>query len=353
MPRISAKPKAPEKVSMSLAAAMALRIAPGRFYRDASTGCVNLLTTDDNVSCSANCSYCGLAREREADENEKTFIRVGWPQVKVEEVLKRLDRYQDRLTRVCISMQNTAESLDHTLWLTREIKANTEIPISALIMPPLCKNRALEEMKKQGADMVGIGIDAASERVFELRRGEKVRGGLKWSDYMDAIIKAADIFGHRKANAHIVVGLGETDRELALLFDILIRHGVRPFLFSFYPEPGSRMEKARRPSLKRYRMLKLVKYLMEEGRLSSHMIKCDDSGKIIGTGMSWDDVDEVIEDGSAFMTDGCSKADGSLACNRPFGGYRPGEAFRDFPFLPLAEDKMEIRRSLKMSEVFK
>ena len=51
------------------------------------------------------------------------------------------------------------------------------------------------------------------------------------------------------------------------------------------------------------------------------------------------------------MTDGCPGTDGSLACNRPFGSYRPSEPFRDFPFLPTGDDIQGIVRQLRLEEV--
>ena len=42
--------------------------------------------------------------------------------------------------------------------------------------------------------------------------------------------------------------------------------------------------------------------------------------------------------GDPFRTDGCPDREGAVACNRPYGSYRPGEAFRDYPFAPEAAD---------------
>ena len=42
-----------------------------------------------------------------------------------------------------------------------------------------------------------------------------------------------------------------------------------------------------------------------------------------------------------------------MACNRPYGSYRPGEEFRDYPFLPQASDLEVIRGEMKLDEVIK
>ena len=53
----------PEWVRLSMAAAMELGLEPGKMLRGCGCGCINLLQTYA-VVCYANCSYCGLARER-------------------------------------------------------------------------------------------------------------------------------------------------------------------------------------------------------------------------------------------------------------------------------------------------
>ena len=51
------------------------------------------------------------------------------------------------------------------------------------------------------------------------------------------------------------------------------------------------------------------------------------------------------------MTNGCPDRTGKMACNRPFGSYRPGEEFRDYPFQPTADDLAVIRSEAAFGEV--
>jgi biotin synthase len=62
-------------------------------------------------------------------------------------------------------------------------------------------------------------------------------------------------------------------------------------------------------------------------------------------------IDRCLEEGGAFMTNGCPDRAGRVACNRPFGSYRPGEAFRDYPFVPTAEDRRAIRDETRVDEI--
>jgi biotin synthase len=85
--------ESPEYVRLSLSAAMTLRLASGRFYRNARLYCINLLLTYSN-GCVGRCSYCGLSREREGKYEEKSFIiRVAWPVYRLTTVKERLNKY--------------------------------------------------------------------------------------------------------------------------------------------------------------------------------------------------------------------------------------------------------------------
>ena len=67
----------PDYVRISMAAAIELGLKPGRINR-CNCNCINLLQNYPE-GCYANCSYCGLARERPGTPEENTFIRVAWP----------------------------------------------------------------------------------------------------------------------------------------------------------------------------------------------------------------------------------------------------------------------------------
>ena len=68
----------PEFARISMAAAIELGLKPGRFLRDCACGCINLLQSYPE-GCYANCTYCGLARERPGAPEGNSFIRVAWP----------------------------------------------------------------------------------------------------------------------------------------------------------------------------------------------------------------------------------------------------------------------------------
>jgi len=340
----------PDYVSISLASAIALRLSSGRFYRDARPTCANLLLTYPH-RCLANCAYCGLARERPGRPVDKSFIRVEWPVVPTGVVLDRLTTYGSEVKRVCLSMVTHGQAFRDTLDIVSRLKAALDTPLSVLIAPNLFDRQRLAELKAAGADMIGIGLDAASERIFELRRGRAVGGALSWAKYWRVIETAVTIFGVEQVNCHLVVGLGETDADLVATIQRLKGLGVATYLFSFYPEPDSRMARARRPSLARWRRLQLVKHLLEGGRLAPEGIGFDEKRRIARLNVDGEELEPLILSGLPFMTDGCPGEDGSLACNRPFGSYRPSEPFRDYPFQPAGDDIRRIVRQLRLEQL--
>ena len=59
-------------------------------------------------------------------------------------------------------------------------------------------------------------------------------------------------------------------------------------------------------------------------------------------------VEAVVDQGVAFMTNGCPGEKGEPGCTRPYGSYRPAEPFRDYPFVPDARDLRDIRAHLAL-----
>ena len=125
----------PDWVRISYASALALRFKSGRFTRPFPFGGINLLLNYDE-GCRSDCGYCGLARSRSGAYEYKSFIRVDWPLVATDELVDRLARYQDRLTRLCISMVTHGHAYRDTLEISRRIRRRVKTPLSILVAPP-------------------------------------------------------------------------------------------------------------------------------------------------------------------------------------------------------------------------
>lgn len=337
----------PEYLRLSLAAALVLRAASGRFYREVQLHCVNLLLTYPE-GCRANCAYCGLARRRRVTGETRSFIRVDWPVLPTEELIDRIVRHQHSVKRVCLSMVTHRAAYRDTVTIAGKILERVDVPLSVLVAPHVVDAGKLRELRQIGADIIGIGLDAASPRVFERTRGRGTGSSLSWQRYWDCLEISREIFGPFQVNAHLIVGIGETDRELVEMFCRLREMQVCAYLFCFYPEDGSLMQRRKRPTLKRFRRLQLVKYLLENKGVEKEQIRFDPAGGIQYLDVPPSVVEETLLRGEPFLTGGCPDREGKLVCTRPFGSYRPGESFRDFPFLPERKDLERVRRELRL-----
>lgn len=340
----------PDYVRLSGASAIALRLHSGRFTRNFAFGGINLLLNYED-GCLSDCAYCGLARTRPGSYQDKSFIRVDWPLLETDQVVARMAKYQKKLTRLCISMVTHGRAYQDTVDIIERIFTRVRVPLSILVAPPTLNHDRLKVFKELGVDMIGVGLDAVTEEVFLKRRTNVPHGGLRWDNYWEIINSAREIFGPWKVNCHVLVGLGETDRHLIETFYHLKSREIFSYLFCFNPEPDSRMAEHPKSNITRWRRIQLIKHLIEECNLERDCIAFDDAGSICK--LKWDGaaIDDVVQNGIAFMTNGCPGENGEPGCTRPYGSYRPSEPFRDYPFLPEQSDLLEIQNQLRLKEL--
>lgn len=339
------KKESPKYIRLSLAAALTLGFKNGSFYRNAKLSCINLLLTYGN-GCMGNCAYCGLSGKRPGSFHEKSFIRVEWPAVKFEEVLNRVEERRDRVKRICLSMITNVRAPSDLIRMARWIRGFREIPLSLLITPTILTDKDLIEFKDIGADRLGIAIDAATEGLFEKYRGKGVNTPHRWDRYWSFFEQSVKIFGENHVGSHLIVGLGETEKEMAETIQKVKDLGGTTHLFSFYPESGSLLDGFEMPPLGQYRRIQLARYLIDEGRTSFGKMEFNSRDQIIHFGIEDGDLVRIIHSGAPFMTSGCPDDRGNVACNRPYGNSRPGLYIRNYPFLPKAKDMMRVKRQI-------
>jgi len=324
---------------------MTLGFAKGWFYRNARLGCINLLLSYHD-GCKANCSFCGLAAEKEWVRSGGSFIRVPWKSYPTDEVIDAIRSAPPHVHRVCISMISHPKARRDVLSICRRVRVETGKDVSLLISPSVLLRDDLRSMKDSGADRIGVAVDAATKPIFERLRGKAVRGPHQWDRYWAVFEQSLEVFGDAMAGAHLICGLGETEEEMVSAIQRARVMGGCAHLFSFFPEKGSRMEHQAAPPVGSYRRIQLARWLIDNDRARMEGMAFDETGRIMDFGLSAPELERTIFSGSPFETSGCPGPDGKVACNRPYGNEKPGPGIRNFPFPPEIEDLQQISAEL-------
>jgi biotin synthase-related radical SAM superfamily protein len=342
--------RSPEYVQMSTAAAITLGLVAGRMHRTSCTHCLNLLVTYPE-GCRANCAYCGLARHREEarDYADRNFIRVDWPTARYDEVIERVKAGSDkgRFERMCISMITHPDSNDDSFVLlekwTREVPG---VPVSILSNPTTLEKDDLIRMRDLGADIFTVALDAVTPAIFERTRGRGVDSPHRYEKYWQAIEWAAEVYGAEKFGAHLICGMGETEREILEVAQKIRDLGGHNHMFAFFPERGSLMEDWPAVDKGQWRRVQLARFLIDyRGRRVEDMA-FDEAGRVVDFGVSREVLEQEIAAGTPFRTSGCpGKDDEVSACNRPYGDSSPSDIL-SFPFAPAKRDLAAIRRQM-------
>jgi biotin synthase len=346
--------RSPQYVQMSTAAAITLGVTHGRMYRTSCTRCLNLLLTYPE-GCRANCAYCGLARHREAERDyaDRNFIRVDWPAVPLEQTIDIVarDGAASPFHRMCISMITHPRSDEDTRTVLKRWTERIDpssIPVSILSNPTTMTREDVKRLKALGADIFTVALDAATPEIFDRTRGKGVQSPHSWKKYWEILMDARDIFGPQKFGAHIIVGMGETERDVLALVQQLVDLGGHSHMFCFFPEKGSLMDHLPATPRGQWRRVQLARYLIDYRGVRVEHMRFDGEGRVIHYGLSNGELDAVVSEGVAFRTSGCPGkfADDLSACDRPYGDSPPSN-IASFPFQPNGHDLRKIRRQLK------
>lgn len=347
--------RSPDYVQMSTAAAITLGLVPGKMHRTSCTHCLNLLVTYPE-GCRANCAYCGLARHREEarDYADRNFIRVDWPTCRTDEVIARMKAGGDhgRFERMCISMITHPDSnADTFTLLERWVREVPQVPVSILSNPTTLERDDLVGLKKLGADIFTVALDAVTPAIFERTRGKGVDSPHRYDQYWRTIEEAAEVFGPEKFGAHLICGMGETEHEILTVAQKIRDLGGHNHMFAFFPERGSLMEDWPPVDRGQWRRVQLARYLIDYRGVRLEAMAFDDEGRVTGFGVDPATLEAVIGSGTPFRTSGCpGREDDVSACNRPYGDSSPTDIL-SFPFALAKRDLARVRRQLDGEDV--
>ena len=324
----------PEKVRVSLGSATLVGLRGGPLKDPPET--VYLMTFRQG-RCEANCWFCAQARESKADLNH--LSRVAWPVFETRAVLLKVRGASSKLKRICIQTLNYPEAFNDVVGLVEAFRKAVGLPISVSCQP--FDGEQMRELKRAGVERMAVPLDASTKEIFERIKGRGGGGPYEWERHVEGIKEAVKIFGKGKVTTHVILGLGETDREFCSLAQWLANMGVEVALFALTPLKGTRLEKASPPPVDRYRKMQLARRLILSGKAKFERMKFSAEGEIIDFGTPKEALLKEVRSGSAFLTSGCP------GCNRPYYNERVSGPIYNFP-RPLSEgEKEEIKESLE------
>jgi len=326
----------PIQMRVSLGTAIVLGLLNGKF--DAAPTTAYLMTFKVG-KCSANCGFCPQARSSKS--NAEMLSRVSWPTFPTARLLEALVTAVEKKTikRVCIQALKYPEVFNQIEAFMKEIRKLSMVPVSVSCQPQTRAN--MERLSRAGVDRLGIALDAATEQIFDKVKGVGTGGSYCWDDQFRQLREALAVFGKGNVSTHVIVGLGETERDVVQIVQRCCDLGVLPALFAFTPVRGTALEVLKSPSLESYRRVQLARYLIANGGARGEEMRFSVEGDIVGFGVEDKKLNEVIETGLPFQTSGCKD------CNRPFYNEKPGGPFYNFPRKLSKEEIEKIKKELK------
>ncbi|NVM45494.1 MAG: radical SAM protein [Candidatus Lokiarchaeota archaeon] len=325
-----------DKIRVSIGSASVLGLYESERFKDSPTTCY--LMTYKEGHCTANCGFCPQARESES--SIELLSRVSWPIFSFKEFLTKLNYLppNKKFKRICIQTLNYFQNFQDLTEIIPQIKKNSEIPISVAI-PPMSKEK-LEQLRSFGVERIGIALDAATPEIFENIKGKKVKSSYNWETHLQNLKDALEIFPEGLVTTHLIVGLGETSKEILELISDLHKLKIKVSLFAFMPIKGTKLENLHRPKLITFRKIQLGRYLLinELKKLSDFTF--NNNGDIIKFNLNKRDLWNIISNTDAFLTSGCP------GCNRPYYTSRPSGPTYNYPRNLTNNEKEDVFESL-------
>jgi len=327
----------PLQIRVSTGSATVLGLQNGLL--DAAPTTAYLMTYHEG-KCAANCAFCPQARGSQSSAEH--LSRVKWPSYPTAIILERLEKIvrDGRIQRVCIQTLNYPSSFGDVCAIVKALKAVISVPVSVSCQPLNAENMWL--LARAGVDRIGIALDGATETLFDKVKGVSAGGPYRWRDVRTLLRVAVGVFGEGNVSTHLIVGLGETEKEMVQSVQECVDMGVLPALFAFTPIRGTALAARSPPDLCAYRRLQLSRYLIVTGVVRSEDMLFDKGGMVEDFGVSRSKLLSIVERGLPFLTSGCP------GCNRPFYNETPSGPLYNFPRSIQHRELREIRRELRL-----
>ncbi len=265
-------------------------------------------------NCLQACKFCAQSRTSQARAH--FLSRVSWPEFESSLVAATIAdaARQGKIRRICLQVVGDADNWLNTIQSLAILKSGNDIPISV----SSCINSAdqAQQLFDCGAARIGIALDGATPRIFQSSKHSS------WDKRWNLLLECAQAFPG-KISTHLIVGLGETEREMISRIAVCLDHDITVGLFAFTPVRGTEWQHRPPPPIECYRRVQVAYYLLRRGY--SPDLFSFEQDKLVGFSIDRQQLYQELADGKAFQTSGCSY------CNRPYYNERPGQLFYNYP----------------------
>ncbi|MBC7235193.1 MAG: radical SAM protein [Chloroflexi bacterium] len=271
--------------------------------------------------CRRSCAFCAQARDSRAPES--ALSRVLWPAFDAARIADAVAKAyaEGRIARACYQVTVYPDFVEHSRAAVALLAARCNIPICVSIAAGRVED--VEALLAAGAERVTLALDAATPTIYE-----QVKGG-DWERAWLLLQECARRFPGRMGT-HLIVGLGESEREMIERIQALNDIQITIGLFALTPVKGTAWAEHNPPLLDAYRRVQAARWLIVQGMARAEAFHYDTSGRLISLGLSADALRDLLRNGEAYRTAGCP------GCNRPYYNERPGGTLYNYP-RPLTE----------------
>ena len=322
-----------ELVRLSLGTAIEIGLESGNKTPNFTTA---FLMTYREEGCEANCAFCPQAQDSTSASDR--LSRISWPEFELTEIIENWPP-PGQFRRICIQTICFPEVVNEVVEIVRALRKVSKLPISVAIHP--IPTEDMQRLKDVGVTNIGIALDASTETIFDEIKGETRGSMYRWEKHKQSLLDAQTIFGGGYVTTHLIIGLGETEKEATdFIFD-MNDAGISVGLFAFTNIKGTSLENHPQPDLSMYRRIQVVRHLIAKGQLNRDQVNEAIDNRII-LDVSPDILREALSSGVAFQVTGCK------GCNRPFYNERPRGPMYNYPRPLNDEEKLRAIEDTKL-----
>ena len=266
--------------------------------------------------CQRNCAFCAQARTSSA--HQAALSRVIWPQFAAQQTAAAIaEAYaHGDIQRACFQVTSCAGHLAQTREAVACLASQADVPICVSVLAHTVQE--VGELLEAGAQRVTLALDAATPEIYALtKHGD-------WERAVELLEACARAYP-RHIGTHLIVGLGESEHDMALTIQRLTDLGITIGLFAFTPVAGTEYATRPAPPIDQYRRIQAMLWLCVHGHVHTDQMAFDAQGRIVDYGLPRSRLCALLQDGEAFRTPGCP------GCNRPYYTERPGGTMYNYP----------------------